>query len=68
MERALTEDGIEARIRRALERLGPAFIKAGQLAATRRDLVAPALVSELEKRAGNYVARSIEIAERAQTQ
>ncbi|MGD8486529.1 MAG: AarF/UbiB family protein [Chloroflexota bacterium] len=42
-------DPIEARIRRALERLGPAFIKAGQLAATRRDLVAPALVAELEK-------------------
>ena len=44
-----TEDGIEVRIRRALERLGPAFIKAGQLAATRRDLVAPALVTELAK-------------------
>ena len=38
-----------ALVRRALERLGPAFIKAGQLAATRRDLVAPALVAELEK-------------------
>ena len=44
-----SDDTIEARIRRALERLGPAFIKAGQLAATRRDLVAPALVAELEK-------------------
>jgi ubiquinone biosynthesis protein len=42
-------DPIEARVRRALERLGPAFIKAGQLAATRRDLIAPALVTELEK-------------------
>jgi ubiquinone biosynthesis protein len=43
------DDPIEARIRRALERLGPAFIKAGQLAATRRDLIAPALVTQLEK-------------------
>lgn len=46
---AADEDPIEARIRVALERLGPAFIKAGQLAATRRDLIAPALVAELEK-------------------
>ena len=43
------EDPIEVRVRRALERRGPAFIKAGQLAATRRDLVAPSLVAELEK-------------------
>ncbi len=47
--RPVEDDPIEARVRRALERLGPAFIKAGQLAATRRDLVAPALVAELEK-------------------
>mgnify|MGYP007097268599 CR=1 FL=1 len=50
-ERARRE--LELRIRRALERLGPAFIKAGQLAATRRDLVAPALVAELEKLLGS---------------
>jgi len=43
------KDPIEARIRVALERLGPAFIKAGQLLATRRDLISPALVAELEK-------------------
>ena len=51
-----TENGIEVRIRRALERLGPAFIKAGQLAATRRDLIAPALVTELEKLQDNVPA------------
>jgi ubiquinone biosynthesis protein len=43
------KDPIEARIRVALERLGPAFIKAGQLLATRRDLISPVLVAELEK-------------------
>jgi ubiquinone biosynthesis protein len=37
------------RIRRALERLGPAFIKAGQILATRRDLVTPDLAAELAK-------------------
>jgi ubiquinone biosynthesis protein len=46
---AADKDPIEARVRVALERLGPAFIKAGQLLATRRDLIAPALVAELEK-------------------
>jgi ubiquinone biosynthesis protein len=43
------KDPIEPRVRKALERLGPAFIKAGQLLATRRDLISPALVTELEK-------------------
>jgi ubiquinone biosynthesis protein len=37
------------RIRHALERLGPAFIKAGQILATRRDLVTPDLAEELSK-------------------
>ena len=37
------------RIRRALERLGPAFIKMGQILATRRDLVTPDLAEELAK-------------------
>jgi ubiquinone biosynthesis protein len=37
------------RIRHALERLGPAFIKIGQILATRRDLVTPDLAAELAK-------------------
>jgi len=39
----------EVRIRRALERLGPAFIKMGQILSTRRDLIDPALAAELAK-------------------
>ncbi len=37
------------RIRHALERLGPAFIKIGQILATRRDLVPPDLAAELAR-------------------
>lgn len=37
------------RVRLALERLGPAFIKMGQLLSTRRDLISPALADELAK-------------------
>jgi ubiquinone biosynthesis protein len=37
------------RIRHTLERLGPAFVKVGQLLATRRDLVTPDLAAELAK-------------------
>ncbi len=37
------------RIRHALERLGPAFIKMGQILSTRRDLVTPDLAAELAK-------------------
>lgn len=47
--RAAESEPIELRVRRALERLGPAFIKVGQLLATRRDLISPGLVTELEK-------------------
>jgi ubiquinone biosynthesis protein len=39
----------EVRVRLALERLGPAFVKAGQLLSTRRDLISPALANELAK-------------------
>jgi ubiquinone biosynthesis protein len=35
------------RIRRTVERLGPTFIKAGQLLSTRHDLIGPELASEL---------------------
>ena len=40
---------VEVRVRRAIERLGPAFIKAGQLLATRRDLVSTGLADELAR-------------------
>jgi len=37
------------RVRHALERLGPAWIKAGQLLSTRRDLIPPELAIELAR-------------------
>lgn len=39
----------EQHIRRALERLGPTFIKVGQTVATRTDVIPPELASELRK-------------------
>jgi ubiquinone biosynthesis protein len=39
----------EVRVRRALERLGPTYVKLGQLLATRRDLISPALATQLAK-------------------
>lgn len=38
-----------AAVREALEKLGPTFIKAGQLLSTRPDLVSPAYIKELQK-------------------
>lgn len=37
------------RIRRVLEELGPSFVKLGQLASTRTDLLPPSLLEELQK-------------------
>jgi ubiquinone biosynthesis protein len=37
------------RVRHALERLGPAWVKAGQLLSTRRDLIPPELAKELAR-------------------
>ena len=42
-------DPREVRVRHALERLGPTFVKMGQLVATRRDLISPALAAQLAK-------------------
>ena len=40
---------IEARVRRALERLGPTFVKAGQLLSTRPDILPESYLAELRK-------------------
>jgi ubiquinone biosynthesis protein len=40
---------VAARIRRVLEELGPSFVKLGQLASTRPDLLPPDLIVELKK-------------------
>ena len=45
----LVEENRSARIRMALEELGPTFIKLGQVMSTRPDLVGPDLAAELEK-------------------
>jgi ubiquinone biosynthesis protein len=39
----------EARLRKALEELGPTFVKAGQILSTRPDLIGPELIREFEK-------------------
>jgi ubiquinone biosynthesis protein len=44
------------RIRRALERLGPVYIKIGQMLATRADVVPPALLKELANLQDNVPA------------
>jgi len=41
--------GFAERFRRVLEELGPSFIKLGQIASTRADLLPPELVAELKK-------------------
>jgi len=40
---------LEERFRRSLERLGPTFVKIGQIISTRPDLVPPSFIKELEK-------------------
>ena len=47
--RQLSDMGSAERLRRALEELGPTFVKLGQLLATRVDLLPPDWVVELEK-------------------
>ena len=41
--------GVGQRIRNALEELGPSFIKLGQIASTRADLLPPDIIAELSK-------------------
>jgi ubiquinone biosynthesis protein len=57
------------RLRRALERLGPIFVKFGQVLSTRRDLLPPDIAEELAKLQDRVPpfpgARSIAIVERA---
>ena len=40
---------LETRLRMALEELGPAFIKLGQLLSTRSDLLPPSFIEELSR-------------------
>jgi ubiquinone biosynthesis protein len=57
------------RLRRAFERLGPIFVKFGQVLSTRRDLLPPDIADELARLQDNVPpfssARSIAIVERA---
>ena len=48
-EETHTDVPIEARVRMALEELGPSFIKFGQIISTRPDLIPPGLATELKK-------------------
>lgn len=45
----ITKLSREARLRKALEELGPTFVKAGQILSTRPDLIGPEMISEFEK-------------------
>ena len=47
------------RIRRALEELGPIFVKFGQVVSTRRDLLPEEIADELAKRDGLHTFRII---------
>ncbi|MDH4141806.1 MAG: AarF/UbiB family protein [Chloroflexota bacterium] len=54
----------EARVRVMLQQLGPTYVKLGQMAASRREALPPALVSELERLQSNVGAFPWEAAER----
>ncbi len=48
-ERARAETHAAVRVRRVLEDLGPSFVKLGQIASTRSDLLPPDVIHELKK-------------------
>ena len=54
----LADESSETRIRLAIEELGPAFIKLGQIMSTRPDVVGSELALELEKLQANVAADS----------
>ncbi|NOY42824.1 MAG: AarF/ABC1/UbiB kinase family protein [Planctomycetes bacterium] len=56
----LADESSETRIRLAIEELGPAFIKLGQIMSTRPDVVGGDLATELEKLQANVPADSFE--------
>ena len=56
------KDSKGVRLRKALEDLGPIFIKFGQILSTRRDLFSGDLINELEKLQDNVPAFSTKIA------
>ncbi|AEG60974.1 ABC-1 domain-containing protein [Desulforamulus ruminis DSM 2154] len=49
LARDKSSGGIGERIRLVLQQLGPTYIKLGQIASTRPDILPPAILSELEK-------------------
>ncbi|MDY0087256.1 MAG: AarF/ABC1/UbiB kinase family protein [Coriobacteriia bacterium] len=51
----------EQHVRRALERLGPSFIKAGQAISTRTDVIPPELAKELRKLQDQVPAEPFEV-------
>ncbi len=51
----------EARLRKALEELGPTFVKAGQILSTRPDLIGPELIREFEKLQDNVPPFSFDL-------
>lgn len=52
------------RIRRALEELGPTFVKLGQILSTRRDIFDPSIIEELSKLQDNVNSFEFEDAEK----
>lgn len=56
----LTDDKIGSRLRKVIEELGPTFVKIGQIASTRPDLLPEGIINELKKLQNNVPAFSYE--------